>query len=224
MGHFEIRSLPPSLDAELVAQLARAEVATIGHWRRWGFPHRAIQRVGAGPAVAGTAITVAAPGDDNTIVHYAVSLLRPGDILVVDRLGDTDHACWGGIVNHAAKARGAAGVIVDGPCTDIREISASGFPVWCRGVSGRTANGRGEAGRFNVPVNIGGTVVMPGDAVLCDDDGIVVLSPWEVAAEASRATAHQDRGGDVFARLDAGESLAEISGALEKILPRDIAQ
>ena len=219
MGHFEVHPLPSALDADLLAQLALAEVATIGHWRRWGFPDRAIQRVGTGPTVVGTAITVACPGDDNTMIHYAIGMLRPGDILVVDRLGDTEHACWGGVVNHAIKARGAAGAVVDGPCTDLKEIRESGFPLWCRGVSGRTANGRGEAGRFNVPVSIGGAVVMPGDALLCDDDGVLVLPPSDIAAEAERAIRHQAGARDVLARLDAGASLAEISGAQEKIFP-----
>lgn len=218
MGSFEIRPMPPSLDAGLLATLASAEVATIGHWRRWGFPHRAIQRVGTGQAVVGTAVTIACPSEDNSIVHHVISMLRPGDVLVIDRLGDADVACWGGGTNHAAKLRGIAGVVIDGPCTDIREIEASGLPLWCRGVSGRTSLPIARAGRINVPVSIGGAVVMPGDAVLCDDDGLVVLSPTEVEQVARRAVEHQERTTGNLARITAGELLADLSGASARIL------
>ncbi|RVT93536.1 RraA family protein [Sphingomonas crocodyli] len=209
--------MPKAIDDTLKGDLIRAEVATIGHWRRWGFPHRSIQRVGSGEAIVGTAVTVACPSEDNSIVHHAVSLLREGDILVIDRLGDNDVACWGGVVNYAAKLRGAAAVIIDGPCTDIREIEQAGLPIWCRGVSGRTSLPLGNAGRINVPIAVGGAVVMPGDAILCDDDGLVVLPPSEAAAVAKRAIEHQSRAGGTLASLREGQSIAEMSGAAAKI-------
>jgi regulator of RNase E activity RraA len=215
--NFEIHPMPLTLDLALLAELALAEVATIGHWRRWGFPSRAIQRIGSGSTVVGTAVTVACPSEDNSILHHVVSMLRAGDVLVIDRLGDTDIACWGGGVNLAAKVRGAAAAVIDGPVTDIREVEESGFPVWCRGVSGRTSMPLGVAGRINVPVSIGGAVVMPGDAVLCDDNGIVILSPDEVMTVAKRAIEHQGRSEDTLASLAEGTPLAELSGATAKI-------
>lgn len=87
---------------------------------------RLIARLQPGPTIVGTAITVAVPSEDNSILHHALSLIRPGDILIVDRLGDTNVACYGGTINHAAKLRGAAAVIIDGPCTDVREIRKVG--------------------------------------------------------------------------------------------------
>jgi regulator of RNase E activity RraA len=210
--------MPPTLDHELTRQLSLAEVATIGHWRRWGFPNRAIARVGQGPRVVGTAITVACPSEDNAIIHHAVSLLRPHDILLIDRLGDTEVACWGGGVNLAAKLSGVAGVVIDGPCTDIREIEDSGLPIWCRGVSARTSLPVCVAGRINVPISVGGAVVMPGDAVICDDDGIVILSRDEASAVARRAIEHQERASVTLAELSRGKTLGQLSGASAKIL------
>lgn len=218
MGHFEINPMPPQIDRELLVRLALAEVATIGHWRRWGFPNRAIQRVGSGPSISGTAVTVACPSEDNSIIHHVISMLREGDILVIDRLGDMDVACWGGGVNHAAELTGAAAVVIDGPCTDIREIRASGFPIWCRGVSGRTSLPLASAGRINAPVSVGGAVVQPGDAILCDDDGIVVLSPTEVAEVAQRALNHQSRTSSTLTLLEQGKALGDLSGATASIL------
>lgn len=218
MSDFAIHPMPPPLDPRLAVELASAEVATIGHWRRWGFPNRAIQRVGSGPSIVGTAVTITCPSEDNSIVHHAVSMLREGDILLIDRLGDTEIACWGGGVNHAAKVRGTAAVIIDGPCADIREIRTSGLPVWCRGVSARTSLPLGTAGRINVPVSIGGAVVMPGDAVLCDDDGIVILPPDEVADVTSRAIEHQHRTSERIQSLNEGKALGDLSGASARIL------
>lgn len=218
MSNFEINPMPSPVDGRLLERLSLAEVATIGHWRRWGFPDRGIKRLVPGRTVVGTAITVACPSEDNSIVHYALSLLRPGDLLVIDRLGDTEVACYGGVVNFATRQRGAAGVIIDGPCTDIREIKQSGFSVWCRGVSPRTSRACGAAGRLNIPVSIGGTVVMPGDALLCDDDGILVLPPQDVAEEAENAIAHQARVDGIRAAVGAGGCLPEINGVTAKIL------
>ena len=101
--------------------------------------------------VAGTAVTLAIPGQDSTLLHHALGLLRPGDILVVDRLGDDKHACWGGGVTVAAKAAGAVAGIVDGPCTDLTEIEDSDFPLWCRGMSPITTRLYNLGGTLNLP-------------------------------------------------------------------------
>ena len=98
--------------------------------------HRAIQPLlPGGRRVVGTAVTLAIAGPDSTLLHHAAGLLRPGDILVVDRLGDDKYACWGGGVAVAVKATGAVAGIVDGPCTDLAEIIASDFPIWARGLA-----------------------------------------------------------------------------------------
>ena len=127
--------MPAPISAEVAALLEQAETANVGHWRRWGFCDRGIQPLLRRRRVAGTAVTVAIPGPDSTLLHHAPGLLRPGDILVVDRLGDGRHACWGGGVTVAAKAAGARAGVVDGPCTDMEEIEASDFPMWCRGMA-----------------------------------------------------------------------------------------
>lgn len=218
MSHYEIATMPVALSTEVVALLERTETAMVGHWRHWGFCDRGIQPLLRRRRVAGTAVTLMIPGADSTLLHHALGLLRPGDILVVDRLGDDRHACWGGGVTVAAKAAGAKAGVVDGPCTDMEEIEASDFPVWCRGMAPITTRIYDLGGRLNHPVSIGGTVVMPGDAVLCDDTGVLVLSPHEAEAEARRAIATQDSGLATQARVQAGAKLGDISGATGKVL------
>lgn len=218
MPKYVVHPMPASISAEVVALLEQAETATIGHWRHWGFVDRDVRALLRGKRVAGTAVTVQIPGADSTLLHHALGLLRPGDVLVVDRLGDTRHACWGGGVTVAAKAAGAKAGVVDGPCTDLEEVEASDFPLWGRGLAPITTRIYDLGGRLNVPVAIGGTVVCPGDAVLCDESGVLVLPPAEAEAEARAAIARQERGLATQAKVAAGAKLGEISGASAKVL------
>jgi regulator of RNase E activity RraA len=219
MPKYEIAAMPPRISAEVVELLRQAETATIGHWRHWGFVASGIQALLPGRRVVGTAVTLAIPGPDCTLLHHALGLLRPGDILLVDRLGDDRHACWGGGVTIAAKAAGAVAGVVDGPCTDLEEIEAADFPVWCRGLAPITCRLYDLGGRLNFPVSVGGAVVMPGDAVLCDESGVLVLGPQEAAAEARLAIETQRKG--IESQRQVAERRAKIgvlSGASEKVL------
>lgn len=217
MPKYTVEPMPAPLSAEVVALLEQAETATIGHWRHWGFVDRGVRALLRGRRVAGTAVTVQIPGPDSTLLHHALGLLRPGDILVVDRLGDVRHACWGGGVTVAAKAAGAKAGVVDGPCTDLEEVEASDFPLWGRGLAPITTRIYDLGGRMNVPVAIGGAVVCPGDAVLCDESGVLVLPPGEAEQEARAAIDRQARGLAMQDRVAKGAKLGEISGASAKV-------
>jgi regulator of RNase E activity RraA len=217
MSKYVVEKMPGQISAEIIELLEKTETATVGHWRHYGFVNRGIQGV-LRRRVAGTAVTLQIPGPDSTLLHHALGLLRPGDILLVDRLGDDRHACWGGGVTVAAKAAGAKAGIVDGPCTDIEEIEASDFPMWCRGMAPITTRIYDLGGRMNVPVSIGGVVVMPGDAVLCDDCGVLILPPGEAEAEARAAIAKQASGLAGQELVAKGAKLGERSGATAKVL------
>lgn len=217
MPRYDIGPMPVQISTEVIALLRRTETATVGHWRHWGFCDRGIAPV-LRRRVAGTAVTVAIPGPDSTLLHHALGLLRPGDILLVDRLGDVRHACWGGGVTAAAKAAGAVAGVVDGPCTDLAEIEASDFPMWCRGLAPITTRLYDLGGRLNQPISVGGVVVTPGDAVLCDESGVLVLPAAEAEAEAREAIARQERGRATEAKVAAGAKLGELSGATAKVL------
>ncbi len=129
---YTINPMPEQVAAGDLQLLSGVETATVGHWRFFGFMHRSIQPLLPKRRVVGTAVTIAIPGPDSTLLHHVTGMLRPGDILVVDRMGDDRYACWGGGVTIAAKASGAVAGIVDGPCTDLTEIEDSDFPMWAR--------------------------------------------------------------------------------------------
>jgi 4-hydroxy-4-methyl-2-oxoglutarate aldolase len=213
MADYRINPMPAQLAPALVRKLLQVETATVGHSRHWGFMDRGIQPLIRSKRVAGTAVTLAIPGPDSTLLHHALGLLRSGDILVVDRLGDDRHACWGGGVTIAAKAAGAAAGIVDGPCTDLTEIHDSDFPMWCRGMAPITTRLYNLGGMLNHPVSCGGVPVMPGDVILADESGVLVLPPGEADAVADAAIARQERGERNQDRVREGEALGDISGA-----------
>jgi regulator of RNase E activity RraA len=220
---FTLKELPPPLDGALVQKLLRAEPATIGHFRNWGFMDPAIRAMQPDLRIAGPAVTVRAPGMDGTIVGYALGQVRRGDVLVIDRAGDHRHAAFGGLVAYACKVAGLAGVIIDGVATDIGEVRKYGVPLWCRGLSAVTTKRIGLAGEFCVPVSCGGVAVNPGDVIIADECGVVVLERAEAEAAAERAIGMQDAEVKSRARLDAGEKLPDISGAT-KVLQDALAK
>src|SRR3954463_11944023 len=176
---FTLNALPPALHARLVQKLVQAEPATIGHFRNWGFMDPAIRAMQPDLRIAGPAVTVRAPGVDGTIVGYALGQVRRGDVLVLDRCGDHRHAAFGGLVAYACKVAGLAGVIIDGVATDIGEVRKYGVPPRWRGRPALPPPRNPPAGEFCVPVSCGGVDVRPGDVIIADECGIVVLDPKE---------------------------------------------
>lgn len=221
---FTVNEMPPQLNPEVIKLLERAETGTVGHFFHSGFVDRSIAAILPDTRVAGTAITVRTPHADSTIIHYVTKLIRPGDFLVVERCGDIRHACFGGAVGHAMKIAGLKGAAIDGPATDLNELKRIGLPVWCRGPSSITTKLMGLDGAINVPVTVGGQVIHPGDAVLADESGVIVLDPKEAQAIAREAIADQEDEQLLLERLRNGEFLPDITGAtalVENNLRRD---
>jgi len=210
---FVVNPLPPQIDRALVELLVKAEPATIGHFLHTGFVDPAVRGFFPDVRVAGTAVPIRVPGMDGTIVHYAIGQLRPGDVLVMDRCGDMRHASVGGAVAYAARKAGCAGIVVDGMVTDIGELRQYGVPVWARGLSPVTTKRLGAAGEFCVNVSCGGVSVRPGDVILADENGVLVMAPDQAEAAARRAIGMQEAEKTTLKRIDAGEKLPDITGA-----------
>lgn len=133
----------------------------------------------------GTAFTVRVPEGDNLMFHKAMDLAKPGDVIVIDAGANTKRAIFGEIMATYCKTRGIAGLIVDGAIRDADALEHMDFPVYARA---KTPNGpyKNGPGEINVPVNIGGRIICPGDIVLGDYDGVIVIKP-ENAAELAAA-------------------------------------
>lgn len=214
---YTINDMPEQIPVEDLKLLVNVETATVGHWRLFGFMDRAIQPLLRHRRIVGTAVTIAIPGPDSTLLHHATGMLRPGDVLVVDRLGDDRYACWGGGVTIAAKAAGAVAGIVDGPCTDLAEIEDSDLPMWSRGLSPITTRLYDLGGGLNIPISCGGVPVMPGDAILADESGVLVIPRGEVRDVAREALRKQETGRAREATIKNGRKLGELSGASAKV-------
>ena len=215
---YVLKPLPPAVDPELLQLLVQAEPAVIGHFRYTGFMSPDIRAHFQDRRVAGTAVTARVPGMDGAMVHYAVGQARPGDILVLDRCGDMSIATIGGAVAYAARAAGVVGIIVDGLVTDLGELRQYGVPVWSRGTSAVTVKTLGLGGEFCIPVSCGGVTVNPGDAILADENGILVMDPADIRQSVARALKMSQDERLTLARIDAGEKYPDIMGSTKIIM------
>lgn len=166
--------MPVAVDADLLAALAAVPVACISDvMMRLVSGGAGLRPVGA-PSLCGTAVTVRVPPGDNLMVHKAIELARPGDVIVVDAAGDLTNAIVGERMVTVAQAKGLAGFVIHGAIRDLDHLRGCGFPVFAAGVThrGPYKNGPGE---INFPIAINGMVIMPGDVVVGDGDGVVCL-------------------------------------------------
>lgn len=140
------------------------------------------------PAVRfiGPAITVKTRSADNLLVHKAISLIQPGDVLVIDTQGCTNYSLMGELMVTCMEKLGLAAIVADGCVRDIEDLKKIGIPVFARGTTPAVGDKDGP-GEINVPIACGGVVVMPGDAVMGDADGVVVIPKADIADSAENA-------------------------------------
>lgn len=169
-----------------------------------------------GLPVCGVAVTVMVRPGDNLMVHKALEVAGPGDIVVVNTGGNTTSAVFGELMCRTAVGAGLGGIIVDGTIRDADALAALGFPAFSRSVNpgGCDKDGPGE---INVPISCGHTAVLPGDLILGDSDGVVVVPREDVAEVLARVEALEARETARIAAIDAGELFkAEIDETLRR--------
>ena len=187
----QIFTMPPRPSAELIALFQELPVANIDdNMGRIYAVSKLIRPMNSTPLL-GIAFTVKVPAGDNLLLHRALDLAGPGDILIVDGGGYTDRALCGELMFTYAQSRGISGIVVDGAIRDSGAAAKMNWPIYARGVSadGPYKNGPGE---INVPVSIGGRVIFPGDILVGDEDGIIAIRPAE-AAEVAEAAKQQNQ-------------------------------
>lgn len=216
---FDIRAMPAELPEDLLNGLRATDTGTLGHFLDAGFMDTGMQARMPGARIAGRAITVQVTTPDSLIGHYALKFTKPGDILLIERGADQRTACWGGTTSVGAVRAGLAGLIMDGAGNDIAEASAVGLPIWCRSVTPITTKYRSLGGAFNIPVSCGGVVVNPGDAILADDNGIVVIRPERLAQVVCDAKAFRKKEDDLLQKLldNPDVSYPDLAGTTEII-------
>ena len=203
-----------TLSNEELATCKEAEPATIGHFHNFGFNTAPFFVSLTGKRGIGRAVTVKIPSLDSTVLHKVTEMVGPGDILMIDRAGDQQYAALGGLVSYALKVRGVEAVIIDGAVTDIDEIRQMGLLVFYRRLSAITTRLCGTDGEINTTISCYGVVVHPGDIVIADENGFVVLDPSEVKSICHEAVEkHQKGEPGIRAKLDAGACMADLTMA-----------
>jgi 4-hydroxy-4-methyl-2-oxoglutarate aldolase len=186
--------------------------------------HEAQGRIGAlGPAikpldpawrVCGPAYTILSEGGDNLWVHRGLYDARPGDVLVFAPAGQDEFGYWGEILAHAAIARGIAGFVIDGGVRDTTELRELGLPTFARAVSIR-GTVKGARGALQVPVAVGGALVAPGDLIVGDEDGVVVVERARIEEVVGAGEARAAKEADYVKRLGEGATTLGLLGLEE---------
>ena len=198
-------------DTELAAWRNIPPAVISDELNRSGAMAAAIKPLAPGMTCVGQALTVQCMVGDNAPLHYAVTKAWPGAVVVADARGHTDTAVWGGILTFAAKQRGIVGVVVDGGVRDVAELRESGIAVFARGAVPRGPH-KGFGGEINGAVQCGGVAVDPGDLIVADDDGVVVITPAQRAGLLERCQARIAKEQEMLAGLKAGKTTVELSG------------
>ncbi len=202
-----------SSNVSMLTKLARFSTATLVESLRdysAALPS-AIKPIDPRMKLCGPAVPVSSPGGDNLMLHRAIYAAQPGDIVIVEVGGEFEFGYWGDVMTQAARARRLGGLVIDGCVRDLREIAAARFPVFARGGCIRGTGKRG-GGTLKQPISIGATRIAPGDLIVGDRDGVVVIPPdrlTDVLAAAAHRVKHETA---MKRELRAGKSTLALHG------------
>ena len=208
--------------ADVIARLGTAGVATVHEAQgRTGLLRPSMRPLYPSARVAGSAVTVLCPAGDNLMIHAAIAVVQPGDVLVVATMSESTDGMFGELLAESCRAHGVAGLVIDAGVRDTTELTAMGFPVWSRAVSAQ-GTVKATPGWVNVPIVCAGQALSPGDIVVGDNDGVVVVpraGAVDVVTAAEQRLAKEEAS---RARYKAGELGLDMHGLRDLLTQRGV--
>jgi 4-hydroxy-4-methyl-2-oxoglutarate aldolase len=216
MSHKVVRNIKRP-DPEVVRALGELGVATVHEAQgRTGLMKPYMRPIYPSARAAGTAITISSQPGDNLMIHAAMDVCRRGDILVVTTTSESTDGMFGELLGVSCEAHGVVGLITDAGVRDTAELTAMDFPVWAKAISAQ-GTVKSTAGSVNVPVVCAGMTVNPGDVVVADADGVVVVPREQAAAVAQAGRDRIDKEAKTRERLRNGELGLDFYGLRDKL-------